>query len=79
MTECLPIRLDCCDEELRPVGVLSSVGHGEGELPVLHIEILVGESLAVNAEKNSGLSRKRNHPIIKMYIQYTVYKSNVTI
>jgi hypothetical protein len=42
-------RDDGGDEELRAVGVLSGVGHGEETLlGVLELEVLVGELLAVD-------------------------------
>ena len=37
------------DEELRPIGVLAGVGHGEETLlRVLELEVLVGELLAID-------------------------------
>ena len=45
-----PRRGDSGDEELRTVGVLASVGHGQQALlRVLELEVLVGEFLAVDA------------------------------
>ncbi len=44
------------DEELRSVGVLARVGHREAERLVGELEVLVCESLAVNAGKSEGVN-----------------------
>lgn len=38
-----------CDEELRAIRILASIGHGEDTRSVLHIEVLVRKLLAINA------------------------------
>ena len=53
MSTIQPGSLLCGDEELRSIGVLARVGHGQpSSSVVLQLEVLVGKLLTINGPEN---------------------------